>query len=198
MRFPILSAALAALCFALPTTAQKLQGMAFPGERAATTLAVFADDFSVAHMASIVHGQPIWQAEYDGMMDKLKGKMNRLGKDWWTTLMTSTELQFGGTKIPAGSYVVGLHCDEKGTFTLGLMDAGKAMKSATHPFGAQNWKPEMSLPLTLHKDSAKEVVSKMTMTFAADEATPGKGEFTLAWGKHTLTAPVMLHVAAKK
>lgn len=196
MRFPFFTAALAALCFALPATAQKLSGMAFNGQRAASTLAVFADDFSTAHMCSITHGQPEWHAEYDGMLDKLKGKTNRLGKDWWTTLMTSAPIEFGGSKIPAGCYVVGLHCDQEGKFSLALLSAAKAMANVTHPFGPQNWTPEFTAPLTLNKDAAKEVVSKMTMTFTADEKEAGKGTFTLAWGKHTLTAPVMMHVHA--
>lgn len=198
MRFPFLPAALAALCFAHPATAQKLGGHAFTGERAATTLAVFADDFSVAHMTSIVHGQPEWKAEYDNQFDMLKGKLNRLGKDWWTTLMTSTELEFGGTKIPAGSYVVGLACDKDGAFSLAIQDASKAMKAGAHPFGPQTWKPDFTVPMTLNKDAAKDVVAKMAMKFEADKKDAGKGTFTIAWGKHTLTAPVTMIVSAPK
>lgn len=58
MRFPILTAAFAALCFALPTTAQKLTGVTATGERAETRVMVFNDDFSVFAMASLTHGQP--------------------------------------------------------------------------------------------------------------------------------------------
>jgi hypothetical protein len=208
MHTSILTTALAALCLTLPTfaqegsapaakpkeaSAQKFRGMAFPGERASTTLAMFNDDFTVGYMASIQHGQPEWQDEYDGMMDKLKGKTNRLGKDFWTTLMTTTDLEFGGTKIAAGSYVAALSCSKEGEFSLSLLDSGKAMKAGTLPFGPQNWKADYNVPLTLHKDSADEVVEKMTMAISADKAVAGKGEFTLAWGKHTLTAPVQLH-----
>jgi hypothetical protein len=205
MRFPLLTAALAALTFALPTfaqetapkeaSAQKFRGMAFAGERAATTLAMFNDDFTVGYMASIAHGQPEWQEKYDGMMDMLKGKTNRLGKDFWTTLQTTTELEFGGTKIPAGSYVAALACSKEGQFSIALIDAGKAMKAGALPFGPQNWKADYNVPLTLHKDSAEEVVDLMKMTFDADKSVAGKATFTLAWGKHTLTAPVMMHPA---
>lgn len=196
MRFPTFTAALAALCFALPTTAQKITGADHTGERAETRMMIYNDDFSVFAMASLTHGQPAWQKEYDSMLDKLKGKINRLGKDWFTTLITSSELEIGGAKIPAGSYIVGLSCDKDGKFGLALMCSTKAMKEGVNPF-VGTWKPEVTVPLTLNKGSSKESVELMTMTFKAEENGGGKGTFTLAWGTHTLTAPVMLHAPKK-
>ena len=156
---------------------------------------VFNDDFTVFAMASLTHGQPMWQGKYDGMLDKGEGRINRLGKDWWTTLITSAPLEIGGSKIPAGSYVVGLECDDSGKFSLALMDSSKAMQDGVTPF-SDDWTPQIKAPLTLNKDTAKESVAKMTMTFEAEKDGAGKGSFTLAWGKHTLTAPVMLHAPA--
>ena len=195
MRFHFAATILATVCLALPATAQKLNAFAANGERAETRIGVASADFSTFALATVTHGQPAWKAEYDGMLDKLKGKMNRLGKDWFTTLTNSSELEIGGTKLPAGSYIVGLHCDKDGKFSLAFMDAGKAMKDGVNPF--MEWKPEFSAPVTLNKDAAKESVAKMTMTFHAEEGGEGKGTFTIAWGKHTLTAPVMLHAPKK-
>lgn len=206
-----LSAALAAICLALPATAQdakvspkeasatkapKMRGMGFPGERVTTSLAVFAEDFSRGYMASINYGQPEWHAEYDAMIDKVKGKMNRLGKDMWTTLMSTAPIEIGGTKIPAGSYVLGLQCDNEGKFALAFLDSTKAMKDGLMPSGPQNWKPDFTAPVTLNKDANDSVVQQMTMEFKADAKEPGKGTFTLSWGKHTLTAPAVLHFSA--
>lgn len=192
MRISLPMAAFAALLFALPTTAQKIQGGSGGAMRNETRMMVFTPDFSVFAMASLTHGQPEWKAEYDGMLDKLKGRINRLGKDWFTTLITSSEFEIGGAKIAPGSYVVGLHCDNDGKFALALMDSTKAMKNGISPF-ATDWKPEIVCPLTLNKDVAKDVVQKMTMTFQAKEGGAGEGTFTLAWGRHTLTAPCQLH-----
>ena len=192
MRFPILSAALAALCFALPTTAQKVQVFGGQSERACSSLVLFGDNVMAG--VTIVHGQPEWQAEYDGMLDKLKGKINRLGKDLWTTFMNSVDVEIGGTKIPAGSYVVGLNCDKDGNFGLAFLDASKAMKAGAMPFGPQKWTPDFLAPLTLNKDVGKEVVAKMTMELKADDKDPTKGTFTMAWGKHTLTGPLAIHL----
>ncbi|MFY9341753.1 MAG: hypothetical protein WAT39_04645 [Planctomycetota bacterium] len=195
MRLPLLTAAFAALCLTLPATAQKIQGADANSMRNETRIMVYTEDFSVFAMASLTHGQPEWKAEYDGKFDSLKGKTNRLGKDWFTTLITSSEFEIGGTRLAAGSYVVGLHCDKDGKFSLAFMDSSKAMKDGVNPF--MDWKPEVSAALTLNKDSAKESVVKMTMTFAAEKGGAGKGTFTLAWGKHTLTAPCQLHAPKK-
>lgn len=192
MRFPLPMAAFAALFLALPSTAQKVQGAAGGAMRNETRMMVFTPDFSVFAMASLTHGQPEWKAEYDGMLDKLKGKINRLGKDWFTTLITSSEFEIGGAKIAPGSYVIGLHCDDAGKFALALMDSTKAMKANISPF-ATDWKPEIVCPLTLNKDVAKDVVQKMTMAFDAKDGSTGEGTFTIAWGRHTLTAPCRLH-----
>ncbi|MBL8756040.1 MAG: DUF2911 domain-containing protein, partial [Planctomycetes bacterium] len=141
----------------------------------------------------VTHGQPEWKAEYDGMLDKLKGKTNRLGKDMWTTFATSVPVEIGGAKVPAGSYVVALHCDNDGKFSLAMLDSTKAMQAGAMPFGPQKWTPDVTCPLTLNKDVAKEVAAKMTMELKADAKDPMQGTFTLAWGKHTLTAPLAIH-----
>ena len=204
MRSTILSTA-CALCFALPALAQegsvknppkeatatkKFQSMAFPGAHAQTTLAVFASDFSAGAMATISHGQPEWKDSHDAMIEKLKGTTQRLGSGAWTNLTTTSELELGGTKIPAGSYFVAISIGKDDSFALVLTDSSKAMKSGLLPFGPQNWKPEYTVPMT--KGVGSDVVAKMTMTFDADPNVIGKGSFTIAWGKHTLTAPAML------
>ncbi|MCU0865875.1 MAG: DUF2911 domain-containing protein [Planctomycetes bacterium] len=193
MRFPILSAALAAICFALPATAQKVQVYNFPSQRACSTLLMFGESGQAA--LTITHGQPEWKAEYDNMdamLPKLKGKVNRLGKDFWTTFMTSAAVEIGGVKVMPGSYVVGIHCDDKGQFALVMFEAGKAMKDGLMPW-AEDLKPEIVCPVTLNKNVAKDAVAKMEMTLKAGE-DPTKSTFTLAWGKHTLTAPIAIHM----
>ena len=191
MRTPLISAAFAAVCFALPTTAQKVQVFGGNSQRAASTMVLFGQDMMAG--ITVVHGQPEWKDEYSGMMDKLKGRTNRLGKDLWTTFMTSLPIEIGGAKIAPGSYCVGLHCDDAGKFSLAMIDSSKAMKKGLMPFGPQNWKPDAVAPMTLNKDVSDESQQKMLMTLAASKNDPMVGTFTLAWGPHTLTAPIKIH-----
>ena len=132
------------------------------------------------------------------MLDKLKGRLNRLGKDMWTTLLTTVPLELGGAKVAAGSYVVGLMCDKDGKFHLALLDATKAAKAGTLPFGQQTWTPDVLCPLTLNKDGAKEAAEKMTMTLAADEKDPSRGTLVMRWGPFEATAAVGFQVAGAK
>ncbi|MBK8096298.1 MAG: DUF2911 domain-containing protein [Planctomycetes bacterium] len=185
------TAALASLCLALPVAAQQLNGMSAASTRGETRIMVATEDFSTFSLASLTYGQPEWKDSYDGMLDRIKGRVNRLGKDGLTTLFTFSELEIGGTKIAPGSYIVALHCDKDGKFGLALLDSTKAAKEKVFP-GA-DFKPDILAPLTLNKGAAKESVAKMTMTFDAQKDGAGKGTFTIAWGKHTLTAPCQLH-----
>ena len=185
-------AAFAALCLALPSAAQKIQVFGGAAERASSSLVLFGENVMAG--VTVTYGQPMWQPEYDTMLDKLKGKLNRLGKDMWSTLLTTVPLEIGGTKVEPGSYVVGLMCDKDGNFQLALLDATKAAKAGTLPFGPQTWTPDVLCPLTLNKGGAKEAAEKMTMTLAADSKEPSNGTFTLAWGKHTLTGALKLHL----
>jgi hypothetical protein len=65
------------------------------------------------------------------------------------------------------------------------------MKEKVFPGG--DFEPDVLCPMTLNKDAAEKAATKMTMTFEADKDDGGKGTFTIAWGKHTLTAPCQLH-----
>ena len=190
MRPHLISAAFVALCLAAPSAAQKVQAFAINDMRANSSLVLFGADMMAG--ITITHGQPKWKDEYTSMLDKLKGRTNRLGRNLWTTFMTSVPVSIGGTPVAAGSYVVGLHCNKDGVFSLAMLDASKAMKAGHLPFTAHDWTPDATTPLTLNKNVAKKSVERMLMTLAPTKGNPMKGTFTLAWGPHTLTAPLMV------
>lgn len=197
MRFPLISTALAALCFALPTAAQKVNNYGGDGTVASSTMLLFTESFECKAAVVINHGQPEWKDDYTQMLDKLKGRLNRLGKNMWTTFMSSAPIEIGGTIVPAGSYVAGLMCDKDGKFSLALLDAGKAMKQGLMPFGPQTWKPDVLVPMELHRDSSKESVTLMKISLATEKDDPMHGTLTIAWGPHTLTAKLAVHEHGK-
>jgi hypothetical protein len=187
MRLPILSAAFAALCLAVPAAAQ-VQVHAGNGTCAASTAVFFGE--KVMGGMQITYNQPPWKEENEAKIEQAKGHLNRLGMNWWSMFNTSVDVEIGGTKVPAGCYVLGLDCSKDGKWSLALLDASKAMKAGAMPFpvdekGTMNWKPEILAPLE-HKNDAKTVAEKMTMTLELSKDL--KGSYTLAWGKHTLTA----------
>ena len=195
MRLPLLRAATAAICLTAATLAQQVQVYNFDGPRRASNMVLFRADMAAG--VTVVHGQPEWKKEYDGMLGMLKGKTHRLGKDLWTTFMTSAPIELGGVKVAPGCYCCGLHCDKDGKFSLAMMDATRAMKKGLMPFGPQTWKPELVAPVELNKDALKKPAQKMVMSLTADSKDRTKGTFTIAWGPHTLTAPVAIHAPKK-
>ena len=195
MRLPALSAVLMTISLATPAVAQGPQVYNFESKRADSSLVLFDNDMMAG--INVTHGQPSWKDEYTSMLDKLKGNTHRLGKNLWTTFMTSVPISLGGTMVKPGSYVVALKCDKDGHFALAMVNSNKAMKKGLLPFAPNNWKPDVVTPLKLNKDISKESVSKMLMTLRADKKDAMKGLFTLAWGPHTLTADLKILPAAK-
>jgi hypothetical protein len=187
--------ALAALAFTLPAAAQKVQVFGGNGQRATTTQIVFGDGLMGG--ISIDHGQPVWKDSYDGMRQQLKGRLLRLGSNWWSTLTTSFPLDLGGTRIPAGSYLLGLTCDKDGRFALALVEATKALRAGAMPFpidkqGTMNWQPDYQAPLELRENVADTVVERMTMTLQFADGDIARGSYTLAWGRHELVASLAI------
>ena len=196
MPTPLIRAATALICLAAVTLAQGVQVYHFDGPRRASNIVLFGADTAAG--VTVVHGQPDWKPEYEGMLSALKGKKLRLGKDLWTTFMTSAPVELGGVKVAPGCYCVGMQCDKDGRFSLALMDATATMKQGLMPFGPQTWKPGHLVPLTLTKDGLDDPASKMVIQLLADAEDKMRGTFAIHWGPHALTAPMKIHLARRK
>ena len=202
MRLQILVAALAAFCLSHQATAQDdapagrdIQVYNFDGPRHASNIVLFGPNLAAG--ITIVHGQPNWKDEYTGMLGMLKGKTHRLGKDLWTTLMTSTTIELGGVTIAAGCYCVGLHCDKNGKFALAMIGATSAMQRGLMPFGRQEWQPAILAPITLEKNVSEKVAKKMVISLAADAERKDRGSLSISWGPHRLSAPLKISISKR-
>ena len=74
-----------------------------PDERASTRVLYWdsAKDSAAGEFA-IDYGRPVWKSEYDDgtKFDAMtKGKLWRMGKDFWTVLDTSLPLKFSGKEV---------------------------------------------------------------------------------------------------
>ena len=192
----ILSVALTAVCCITPAPAQRVVNFGSKLAPRQSTNVVFQVDGQGAGM-SIQYGQPEWKDEYDTMLDKLKGRLSRLGKDWWTTLSTSVDVEIGGTMVAAGNYVLGLQCDKDGKFSIVGMEATKALKSGAVPFGPQTWKPDFVVPMEFKKDANKTVVQLMEIELTSDAKDAVRGALKVRWGKHELIAPMAVSFAKR-
>lgn len=186
-------ASFAALALA---TAPVAQVQVFGGDspRMSSTKMIFNAQFEMLGAICIQYGQPKWKAEYEEMADSLKGKSHRLGKDFWSTMNTTTAFTMGGVKVAAGAYYLGIKCDDEGGFHLLVIDAKKSDKNGWTPFNAEAWEADFTVPLT--KATSKESVEALTISLSGN--TPDALELKLAWGTHSFTAATSAHVAGAK
>ena len=116
--------------------------------------------------------------------------------------MPTSHQGIGGTKIDAGSYYLGLAVGEDRAFRLLLFDSKQTMKSgllpATTALYRGEGKPEFTAPLTLAKNSLKEVVARLEIEITADKNDPATGRFSIRWGRHEASAAVRFHFAGAK
>ncbi|MFO1054448.1 MAG: hypothetical protein U1F36_19680 [Planctomycetota bacterium] len=186
LRFALLAAALS-----LPVAAQ-VQVFGGTGSRMASTKIFF--DKALVGMICVQFGQPEWKDSYDGMMDKLKGKQLRLGKDFWTTLNNTIPMDIGGVSVAPGSWYLGLHCDDKGAFSLLVIDQKPADEAGWGPFMPGPWKATYTVPLTMA--ATDKVQELMLVEINGEDAA--KLTFEVHWGMHKLSAPVVAHLAGEK
>jgi hypothetical protein len=190
------AATLAAIC-TLPSLRAQVQVFGGPDpDRKGSSVIMFSDTMMAG--IAISYSAPVWKEQYNQMLDSLKGKNLRLGKNWWTSFDTSVPAVIGGVRIEAGSYFLGMHCDKDGKFSLLLFAAADAMKGNLMPFAEDAWKGGTSAPLTLAKDSLKEPAKSMVIAIEADAKNPASGMFRVQWGPHELTAPVTFVLPSDK
>ena len=147
---------------------------------------------SSAGQFAINYGRPAWKKDYEdsAKFDAMtKGKVWRMGSNFWTALDTSLALKISGKSIPVGAYYLGLHRSEDGaTWSLAFIDPAKVRSARGDAFEIQKAKVEFMAPMTIAK--AKTVVQKLTITLSHAKENPRKATLEVAWGNLALTAPI--------
>ena len=110
-----------------------------PDDRASARVLYWnAQTDSAAGQVAIDYGRPVWKKDYDdsARFDAMtKGKIWRMGSNYWTILDTDLPLFIGGKKVPVGLYYLGLHRSEEGSkWSLAFIDPGKARKQVLDAF----------------------------------------------------------------
>ncbi len=148
-------------------------------------------DHSAGQLA-IDYGRPAWQKKYedsatfDGMT---KGKVWRMGSNFWTLLDTSLPLKISGKSVPPGYYFLGLARSADGSkWSLAFIDPVKVRAARGDAFEIQRAKVEFEIPVTV--ENATSTVDKLTITFSYKQEAPGKVTLRIAWGTFLASAPV--------
>jgi len=143
---------------------------------------------------SVDFGRPNWNRQLDdpARFDALtKGRVWRLGNDYWTTLDSNVPIKIAGREIPVGLWYLGLHrSDDGSSWSLAFIDPVKARKSRLDPHAMNTAPVEFRVPLTIEQSSS--FAEKLTLVLAADKANIKNVAFRISWGKLQLMAPMQV------
>jgi hypothetical protein len=141
---------------------------------------------------AIDYGRPMWKSAYEdpAQFDKMtKGKIWRLGSNFWTTLDTCVPLTISGKKVPAGYYYLGLHRSDDGSkWGLVLIDPARVRSMRLDAFNIDKAPISFEIPMTPASATAK--AEKLTITLQYFEPTSRSAMLNIAWGTLALTAPI--------
>lgn len=145
---------------------------------------------------AIDYGRPVWRKEYEdtAKFDQMtKGKVYRLGSNFWTTLDSDIPIVIAGKSIPAGHWYLGLHrSDDGATWSLVFIDPAKAR--AEHMDASEVGRAPIAFKAPMTTEQAGELKEKLTIDLLFQEANPKDVTLKIAWGKLQLSAPIQVPV----
>ena len=166
-------------------------------ERGTTRVGVWNTKKNIgAGQFAIDYGRPVWRKEYEdaAKFDKMtKGKVYRLGSNFWTTLDSDIPLVIAGKSIPAGHWYLGLHrSDDGATWSLVFIDPSKTRAGLMDASEIERAPIAFKAPMTT--EQASDMKEKLTIDLLFQEANPKDVTLKIAWGKLQLSAPIQVPV----
>jgi hypothetical protein len=147
---------------------------------------------SAAAQFAINYGRPLWKqiyedpAKFDGMT---KGKVWRMGSNFWTNFETQVPLSIGGKNIPVGYYYLGMRRSADGSqWSLAFIDPVEVRHAHLDAFQIQKAKVKFEARMSLAQAEGKP--EKLTITFSYPKDDIKNVTLRVAWGNLALTAPV--------
>jgi hypothetical protein len=165
------------------------------GERGTSRVLYWNQDKDIAAGAITVDfGRPVWRKEYEesGRFDAMtKGKVWRLGNNYWTVLDSNLPIKVAGRDIPIGLWYLGLDRSADGkTWSLAFIDPVKARRARHDGFTMETVPVDFKVPMTTAQPAG--VTDKLTMTLTAAKEDMKKVTLRIAWGRVELTAPIQV------
>jgi hypothetical protein len=164
-----------------------------PDDRASARVLYWnAQADAAAGQVAIDYGRPLWKKEYDdaAKFDALtRGKIWRMGSNFWTTLDTQLPLSISGKKLAVGSYYLGLHRSEEGSeWSLVFIDPARVRKARLDAFQIEKAPVEFEAVMSTTKADAPTAKLTITLSYPKDDIK--HVTMRVAWGNLVLSAPM--------
>jgi len=144
----------------------------------------------------IDYGRPVWKKEYEdpAKFDAMtRGKIWRMGSNFWSSLDTQLPLSIGGKKVPVGFYYLGLHRSEEGSeWSLVFIDPGRIRKGRLDAFQIEKAPVEFEALVSIAK--AETQTEKLTITLSYPKDDIKHVTMRVAWGNLALSATIEVAV----
>ena len=152
---------------------------------------------AAAGQVAVNYGRPVWKKEYEdpGKFDAMtKGKVWRMGSNFWSNLYTDLPISIAGKSINPGTYFLGLKRSADGSsWSLAFIDPDKVRKARIDAFDIRKASVEFTAPMTMGS-AASDAVEKLTITLTHPESDMRDATLKVAWGHLALSAPVKVTV----
>jgi len=146
---------------------------------------------------AINYGRPVWKNDYEDPIKfdaMTKGKIWRMGSNFWTDLDTCLPLKISGKKVPAGYYYLGLHRSDDGSkWSLAFIDPAKVRAAHVDAFDIAKAPVEFEAPMFVTSAASKPEKLTIELSYPKDDFR--KVTLNVAWGTLALTAPIEVTVA---
>jgi hypothetical protein len=142
------------------------------------------------------YGRPVWQKKYEdpAQFDRMtKGKVWRMGSNYWTVLDTTLPLNIAGKRVRAGSYFLGLRRSaDGGTWSLAFIDQATVRRTHIDAFQIAKAPVEFEAPMSVAKSDG--LAQKLTITLSYPKDDIKSVTMKVAWGNLALTTPIKVSV----
>jgi hypothetical protein len=168
-----------------------------PDERASARVLYWnTKQNTAAGQFAINYGRPVWKSVYEDApkFDAMtKGKVWRLGSNFWTDLESCVPLRISGREVPAGHYYLGLERSADGSqWSLAFIDPVKVRAAHLDAFDILKAPVEFKVPMSIVKSETKE--EKLTLTLSHPKDDIRRVTLKVEWGSLALTAPIEVTV----
>ena len=151
---------------------------------------------AAAGQLAIDYGRPVWKKDYEDprKFDAItKGKVWRLGSNWWTTLDTDLPITISGKKIRPGHYYLGLQRSPDGSqWALAFLNPDGARREHLDAFDISKATVDFVAPVSVDKPEGSS--EKLTITLSYPKEDFRNVTLKIAWGNLALSAPVKVAV----
>jgi len=168
-----------------------------PDDRAAARVLYWNTQTNApAGQFAIDYGRPVWKKDYEdpAKFDAMtRGKIWRMGSNFWSILDTQLALSIGGKKIPRGFYDLGLHRSEEGSeWSLVFIDPAGVRKGGLDAFQIEKAPVEFEASMSIAKAETK--TEKLTITLSYPKDDIKHVTMRVVWGTLALSAPIEVAV----